>query len=202
MRDEVRKGYEDGDWPGEMGGDRELRPYEDEMLGKLLDRLEDSPDVLDIGCGTGLPFDRWLDEQGCSVTGVDIVEENLEHARDNVPDAEFINADFSRLDYEDDFDAVVSFYAVFHIPREEHADLFRRMHDWLRPGGHILLTISPEPLDEHRAEFLGGDMVWSAWSQDKTERLLRDAGFEIEDRYEEKRDDAGEHHIWVLARAA
>ena len=33
------------------------------------------------------------------------------------------------------FDAIVSFYAIFHIPRQEHLNLFRRFAQWLRPGG-------------------------------------------------------------------
>lgn len=201
MRDDVKKGYEEGDWPGDISGDRELRDYEDEMLSALIEPLPEEPDVLDLGCGTGQPFDRWLVEHGASVTGVDVVAENLDHARENLPDQTFIQQDFSKLEYEDAFDAIVSFYAIFHIPRQEHGDLFERMHEWLRPGGSVLLTLSPEPLDEHTAEFLGSEMVWSAWGPDKTRKLLRDAGFNITKEYEEDRPDAGEHHLWVLAQA-
>lgn len=127
------------------------------------------------------------------------MEENLEHAREQLPDQQFINADFSTLEYDDAFDAVVSFYAIFHIPREEHAQLFEDMASWLKPGGSVLLTISPEPMERYEEEFLGGDVVWSAWGPAKTKRLLREAGFTIENEYEEHRDDEGEHHLWILA---
>ncbi len=200
MREDVKKGYEEGDWPGDISGDRELRDYEDELLSDLLESLPDEPSILDLGCGTGRPFDRWLVEHGASITGVDVVEETIEHARDNLPDQTFICQDFSQLKYEDAFDAIVSFYAIFHIPREEHGDLFERMHEWLRPNGSALLTLSPEPLDEHTAEFLGSEMVWSAWGPDKTRELLREASFQITKELEEKRPEAGEYHLWVLAQ--
>lgn len=203
MRDEVREGYEDSDWVQGGGSDRELREYEQELLTGLMERCPDGPELLDLGCGTGVPYDRWFVEHGADVTGVDIVADNIAAARDHVSEASFEVGDFSTLEYEDDFDAVVSFYAVFHIPKEEHGQLFQDMRRWLRDGGHLLVTISPEELDEYRDDaFLGGSgMVWDAHGPEETKGLMEDAGFEIERVYEEDRPDAGEHHLWVLARA-
>lgn len=202
MRDEVREGYEDSDWVEGGGSDRELRPYESELLTALLERLPAEPALLDLGCGTGVPYDRWFVEQGADVTGIDIVADNIESAREHVPEGSFEVGDFSGLEYEDVFDAVVSFYAVFHIPREEHAGLFDRMHTWLRQGGYLLVTLNPEPMERYRdEEFLGSEMVWSSHGSERAKELLREAGFSIVRTYEERREDAEEYHDWVLARA-
>ena len=40
------------------------------------------------------------------------------------------------------FNGAVAFYSVFHIPREEHPELFRRVYDWLQPGGYLLCTLT------------------------------------------------------------
>lgn len=201
MRDAVKQGYEDGDWPGDISGDRELRPYEQEMLSELRSHLSEDPSVLDIGCGTGLPFDRWLLEQGCDVTGIDVVAENLAVARDQLPSGTFKQADFSELSYDGVFDAVVSFYAIFHIPRDEHAALFERMRSWITDEGYLLVTLADAEMERFSREFLGAEMVWSQYRPEKTVELLEDAGFSVMRRVEEHREDEDEHHIWVLAEA-
>src|SRR5688572_14998769 len=53
-------------------------------------------DVLDLGCGAGVPMTRRL-AIGRRVTGVDISTRQVELARANVPDATFIQADMTAL---------------------------------------------------------------------------------------------------------
>jgi len=126
MRDKVKEEYEKGDYEGDYREGREVREKERELLGQLFDRISEESSVLDLGCGTGLPFDRYLSDQGFQVTGVDISKKHVEMARENFPEAEFIAGDFFKRDFDEgSFDAVVSFYAIFHIPREEHPELFR-----------------------------------------------------------------------------
>jgi SAM-dependent methyltransferase len=63
----------------------------------------------------------------------------IQLARTNVPQAEFRCADATQVEFAPDtFDAVVSFYAIDHIPRQEHALLFQRIHRWLHRGGFLL----------------------------------------------------------------
>ena len=64
-------------------------------------------------------------------------------ARRNVPDGDFRVADMTALAMEpSSLDAVVACYSVFHVPREEHAGLFRRIATWLRPGGYLLASVA------------------------------------------------------------
>ena len=63
------------------------------------------------------------------VTGVDISETQIELAKKNVPEAYFVCQDMTRLDFPDGaFDAICSYYAVIHIPREEHRPLLLKFH--------------------------------------------------------------------------
>ncbi|MFB6291889.1 MAG: class I SAM-dependent methyltransferase [Candidatus Nanohaloarchaea archaeon] len=202
MREEVRKGYEEGDYPGEYRGDREVRGEERELFEQMFREMPENSPVLDLGCGNGLPFDRFLVDEGFEVTGVDIAEKHVSEARENVPEAEFLQGDFFDQDFgPGSFDAVVSFYAIFHIPREEHGDLFEKMHHWLKDSGLILVTVGGgEGFEEMRAErdFIGSEMVWSSPSQRESIELIEEAGFEILDTHEEKSEN--EHHLWVLAQ--
>ncbi len=108
----------------------------------LSDRLNDGDSVLDIGCGAGVPIAKSLAAR-YRVTGVDVSPEMIQRAQQHVPAGNLKCADIMSIQMPPaSFDAVIAFYAVFHIPREEHPDLFRRIHRWLKPGGYLLCTLS------------------------------------------------------------
>lgn len=200
MRDRVKEGYEKGSYEEGYRKDRELQEKEVEFFQEVFDRLPDSGEVLDLGCGTGLPFDRYIVENGYSVTGVDIAEKHVELARGNVPEADFIQGDFFDQEFEQNsFDAIVSFYAIFHIPREQHSKLFEKMRAWVKDGGVILVTMGPEDMDRHEGEIKGAEMVWSSYSPERSKDIIEEAGFSILESYIE--DWREEHHLWILAEA-
>jgi len=199
MKDRVREGYEAGDYEGEFRNDREVRESEKKLFSKLFDQIPESGNILDLGCGTGEPFDRYLVEHGYDVTGVDLVEKHVQAARERVPEAEFIEGDFFDVDPEEQkFDAVVSFYAVFHLPREKHGELFKHMNSLLKENSMLLITVGGDEMDRYVEEdWNGSEMVWSSYSQEKSMELVEESGFNIVDTYEE--DSEEEHHLWILA---
>ena len=111
-------------------------------LRGLLDRLDDGDAVLDLGCGAGVPIAKSLATRH-RVTGVDVSPEMVRLARRNVPAGNFICADVTSISFNpSSFDAVVAICPIFHLPRGEHPEFFRRVHRWLRPGGYLLCTLS------------------------------------------------------------
>ena len=128
----------------------------------LHSRLDDGSSVLDAGCGAGVPITRLLAKR-FAVTGVDVSSEMIRLARANVPRAEFVQSDITSVDFDDaTFDAVVAFFSLFHIPREEHPRLFRRIRDWLKPGGYLMCTLSLESETGYTEDdFFGAKMYWS-----------------------------------------
>lgn len=199
MKEQVRKGYEAGDYEGEYRNDREVREEEKELFQEMFSRIPEGGEVLDLGCGTGEPFDRYMADEGYDVKGVDLVEKHVHAARERVSEAEFIQGDFFDVDPENErFDAVVSFYAVFHLPRERHLELFEHMNKLLRDEGVLLITVGGEEMDEYKEEdWSGSEMVWSSYSQKKSLELVEEAGFNVLETYEE--DSDGENHLWILA---
>ncbi len=154
----------------------EAAPELDLVTGKL----EKGARVLDIGCGAGVPVSRALAAE-FSVTGVDISEEMVRRARKSVPEANFIVGDVMSLAFpEDHFSAVTAFYSIFHLPREEHPELFRRVNGWLKPGGLFLGTVSlsnEAPYTED--DFFDVTMYWSNYSLGEYEEMLSNRGFKI-----------------------
>jgi SAM-dependent methyltransferase len=182
-----------------------LAPSPERMryLGRLLDLLPSGAEVLELGCGAGVPVTQTLAEC-CHVTGVDISAEQIALAERYVPDATFIRADMTTLDFPaGSFDAVVAFYALIHIPREEHAALLARIAGWLRPGGLLFATMgSHDSPDAVEPDWLGTPMFFSHFDADTNRDLVRRAGLEIvaAEVVPEEEDGETVEFQWMVAR--
>jgi SAM-dependent methyltransferase len=184
----------------------DLRPSAARLryLALALNLIPGGSDVLELGCGAGMPMTAALALDRV-VTGVDISTSQLEMARRNAPNATFIHADMTALAFEHaSFDAVVAFYSLTHVPRDEHLPLLERIRTWLRPGGLFLASMGAddEP-GEVEADWLGVDMYFSHFGAKANRRLIERAGLVVE-RAElavepEDRHDA--RFLWVVARA-
>jgi SAM-dependent methyltransferase len=175
----------------------------DEWADELAARLEDGARVLELGCGSGSPETRRL-AQRFAVTGVDISPRQVERARAAIPEAKFVCADFTELELPaGSFDAVASFYVFNHVPRELLAPLLGRLHTWLAPGGWLLCAFGASDLPAWTGEFLGAETFFSGFPPEINSRLVREAGFTIEQdevvTFEEPEGPAS--FQWVLAQA-
>ena len=171
----VRKGYDQC-----AGRYEEIRSHNLEpRLEFLIERLDPGSKVLDLGCGPGIPIARELSNH-FKVTGVDISEEMIRRAQHNVPKASFLHADVLTVSLPElAYDAVVSFYAIFHIPREQHNLLFSRIYSWLRNGGYLLVTLSIDSERSYTETFLGGEMYWSNYGISDYRVMIDKLGFNI-----------------------
>ena len=167
-------------------------------LVKLNALVKPKSKILDIGCGAGIPIDEYLVSCGYLVTGVDMSEKQIELAKKNIPTATYMVEDMSQMDFsENSFDVAVSFYAIFHIPRQEHLDLFKNIYRLLKPGGYFLVTLGSEEWEGSEA-FHGVMMHWSHWGKEKNLKLIKKAGFKIIEA--EVDNSGGEHHLVVMTR--
>ena len=104
---------------------------------------------------------------------MDVSGVQIDMARKNVPDGHFIHSGITGSEFPaNSFDAIVAFYAVEHVPREEHAELFTRFVHWLWPGGRLLFTLEPSDEPGHTGEWLGVPMFLSYFDPDTTAQLL------------------------------
>ncbi len=168
-------------------------------LEKLASLLQPGATVLDLGCGSGIPIDKFLIDKGFKVIGIDISEKQIELAKQNTPTAEFFVKDMSELkNGEFSVDAVVSFYAIFHTPREEHQELFKKINSFLPEGGLILVTMGSGEWEGEEDDFHGAKMWWSHYGAEKNREIIEKAGFEI--ILNEIDTSGGERHLFILAR--
>ncbi|MBN1213506.1 MAG: class I SAM-dependent methyltransferase [candidate division Zixibacteria bacterium] len=153
--------------------------------------------VLDAGSGTGIPIARHLVKAGFEVVGIDFSKTMIATARENVPGAAFQQMNITAIDFPpESFDGVISTYAIIHVPRELHADIFQSFHSILKPRGVMLVSVASWAWEEF-AEYLGVEMFWSHFDPDKTESIITEVGFDIE--FGRDVETGGEKHHWVLA---
>jgi len=140
--------------------------------------------VLELGVGTGETARRVLERHpGASWTAIDANEAMLGRAREALPDADLRRGRLEDPLPEGPFDLVVSSLAVHHLDGEGKRDLFRRVHDVLRPSGAFVLgdVVVPENPADAQIEI--------DWVVDLPDRLddqlqwLREAGFDADTRW-------------------
>ena len=118
---------------------------------RLLDRHVSGRRALDFGCGAGRSS-RFLQERGFDVTGVDISEAMLSHARTRDPQGDYRlvpDGDLSGLP-AGVFDLVFSAFTFDNVPgREARARLFAQFRDLLSPAGRVVNLVSAPELYRH-----------------------------------------------------
>ncbi len=174
------------------------------MYEKLLKRLPAQAQVLELGCGAGVPCTQLLAQQA-QVTGVDISEAQTALEATG-PDVILLQADMMTLTFPAaSFDAVVAFYSIIHLPRAEQAVLIARLAEWLRPGGWFLvnLGVSNDP-GSIEPDWLGTAMYWSSYDAQTNLDLVSQAGLTLVEAETLIDDEDGESvsFLWILAKKA
>lgn len=169
-----------------------------ELLNRLIAILPPNSLILDLGCGSGDPIDIKLVDAGHQVIGIDISDEQIDLAKKKLPEQKFYRRDFEELEMDEFLvDAIVSFYAIYHISREAQGLLFKKMFSYLKSGGAILLTLSAKEWEGEKEDFYGASMTWSQNSPEINRDLIEKAGFRI--IYDEIDTAGNERHQAILA---
>ena len=135
------------------------------VLGSVYSTLREcmARKVLDVGCGTGI-LGAKLCAAGIDVTAIDFSEKMLAIAGERMPEAQMIRWDFSNGLPDElkrrQFDAVVSTYALHHLPDAEKAALLRDMAACVKSGGRILIGDIAFETAQAREEFRVGVSDW------------------------------------------
>jgi SAM-dependent methyltransferase len=169
-------------------------------------RLREGADILELGCGRGVPATRELARRH-RVTGVDISAVQIELARHHVPEASFVHADATQLEVAPaSLDAVVALSLFGHVPAGEQPGLISCIGAWLRPEGFLLATFGAgeagEDVDE---DWLGAPMFFASLEGDAYVPLLREAGLEPLRDEVVVQQEPGHGEVafrWVLVQAA
>jgi cyclopropane-fatty-acyl-phospholipid synthase len=107
--------------------------------------LRDGMEILELGCGWGSPS-LWMAEQypNSLITSVSNSQSQRHYIQQQaesrgLTNLAVITADMNDFAPDQQFDRVVSVEMFEHM--RNHRELLQRIHDWLRPGGRLLVHV-------------------------------------------------------------
>jgi SAM-dependent methyltransferase len=151
-------------------------------------------EVLEIGCGGGVPVTRILAEAGLKLWALDSSPTLLSEFRARFPTipAECASALESTY-FGRTFDAVVAIGLVFLLKAEEQAALIHRVSGVIVPGGRLLFTA---PLEIHTWADMTTGHECRSLGRERYESALAEAGLRVVATYE----DEGQNNYYEAER--
>jgi SAM-dependent methyltransferase len=122
-------------------------------------RVLEPRSILDVGCGNGIlsPLLNHLSYE--SYLGVDLSPEAIRMATENHGNARnrFIVADAESFQSDQDFDLIIFNECLYYL--KDPRGLMVSYKRWLRPGGHILVSMYISPANKEIWHKLEGDFA-------------------------------------------
>jgi 2-polyprenyl-3-methyl-5-hydroxy-6-metoxy-1,4-benzoquinol methylase len=191
MSDPIQQTIDTYDQMAESYRDRYLsqdstttRPMLDKFLGLIASVTGSAQRVLDIGSGAG--FDsKYLSENGCNVTGIDLSDSFLDIAREVAPKAEFLKMDIREISFDpESFKGVWACASLLHLPRTEVPQVLNVLFKILSNNGVLFLAMKSgegEKIETNKGEgnLDGAVRFFSYFSEIELIDLVTKAGFQI-----------------------
>jgi len=154
--------------------------------------------VLEIGCATGYMSEYMTKKMGCQVTGVELNDDQAELAREKCHklisggiDDDEVQRQLDQVVIEQGrFDVIFMSQVIEHIPYPEQVMV--RMHEWLDPGGILVISTCNIAHWKYRMKLLAGKWEYEEYGVlDKShlrffttksfERFLQNCGYRVLD---------------------
>ena len=172
-----------------------------ECIIKFCRLLKPNAKILDAGCGTGYPTDKYLTDNGYSVKGIDISRKMIEKARLlNLKNAEFEQCDFLSYKNAEKFDAIIAFDSLWHISQDKQPEIYKKAASLLKSGGYFLFTGGKER-GSCRGEMFEETFYYAALDTREIIELLEKNGFEIvQIETDFKEETSGTRDLFAIAK--
>lgn len=163
------------------------------LYEKIIDniKLTQTSSILDVGCGTGV-FLSLIKQSNCSITGIDISQNAIDIARQDLPGGVFEQGEMEHLPFADStFDLVTgnNCFQFTNDPFKAMKEAFRV----LKLKGKLIISLWGNP---YECESFSYFRVFNSFANqqddfsipfnlsapEKVESLLMEAGFEVQKR--------------------
>jgi ubiquinone/menaquinone biosynthesis C-methylase UbiE len=138
----INKAYDDAadDYATKFWNEIEQKNLDCVLLRWLADQIPPSEKILEIGSGPG-EVSGYLSRFHGGCIGTDLSEQMIRNAKKYFPKVRFEVQDFFNLSYAgSSLAAVVAFYAIVNLTKEEIAKVLAEAKRVLKPNGILLFT--------------------------------------------------------------
>jgi SAM-dependent methyltransferase len=153
--------------------------------------------ALDVGCGSSGRIITALLDAGFQVTGIDVSEAMIEHARKRHPGSHFILGDICEWQPQEQYDAIIAWDSIFHVPYSAQRRVVAKLCEALAEGGVILFTAGGVD-GEIVGQMRGQDFYYSSLAEVEYLRIMNEHGCKCvlmqRDQYPE------EHVVFIGAK--
>ncbi len=164
------------DWDAARSG---LAAYEPRFLELLIRDVRPPARFLDLGCGTGRPIAEFLLQRGFAVTGIDQSEGLLALAASRLPRGHWRLARMETFEPDERYDGAVIWDSLFHIAREHHEAILRRVLGSLLPRARVMMTVGGSDHPPFTDTMYGQPFFYDSHAPDAVVSMLTALGASI-----------------------
>jgi SAM-dependent methyltransferase len=182
--------------------ERSISPISD-VFNAFTELIPENGKILDLGCGTGVPYAKFLVGKDFDVLGVDLSPEMVKVASSNVSGARFEQMSMTDILYVSEFDGVLSNFSMLLLIPDMFKEAAKRIYTALKDGGYFYLALnepaeeSSDPESDVIVNIMGQEMYSRAYTVKEIEETFIPLGFTrvIFHREIQVSEEFGEEHV-------
>ncbi|NOK59963.1 MAG: class I SAM-dependent methyltransferase [Chloroflexi bacterium AL-W] len=148
----------------------------------LIQNLPTNAQVLDVGCGAGVPTAQLIANAGFNVTGIDSSVEMLRLAQQKVPNGTFRLMDMTDLSLDGlMFQGMAAFFSLLMLPRADIVPTIRQLTRYLESESYVVISMVEGNFDYFTIPFLGHTINVSAYSAGEFADILNTENLHVID---------------------
>lgn len=171
---------------------------EQTWLDRFLKLVPENGTILDLGCGTGQPIAEYCIAQGFSIYGIDQVKPFIKRAQKQFPNQTWQLADICEVELSTQFDAIIAWDSLFHLPQAKQLALFTKLSQWAKPNAPLLFTSGHEN-GEAIGDFNGHPLYHASLSESEYRQTLIQQQFGLL-QYQLQDPNCGYRSVWLAKR--